>query len=272
MPHPQAKVHRMFELVEPIATVTFSEVPNEAFLAIGMRNYWDGYFAGRAAPLGLAPAEVVHAVFYNFADGEVARHIPWVWEKITPEEAIAVRERGSAAALRLRLGELADCPGLVRVADLATRAAVSAPTEGRALYAGLRALDVPEEPVARLWHAATLLREHRGDGHNAALVAHGIGGTEAHVLLALSLGMRAEEFGRLHHLPRAQLAAVVDGLRGRGLVDAAGGFTDVGRQIRERIEALTDELAAPAYDVLGPDELDELVTGLEPFAAAATEI
>jgi hypothetical protein len=108
MPHPRAKVHRMFELVEPIATVTFSEVPNEAFLALGMRNYWDGYFAGRAAPLGLAPAEVVHAVFYNFADGEVARHIPWVWGKITPQEAIAVRERGSAAALRQMIGELAD--------------------------------------------------------------------------------------------------------------------------------------------------------------------
>ena len=269
MPHPQAKVHRMFELVEPIATVTFSEVPNEAFLALGMRNYWDGYFAGRAAPLGLAPAGVVHAVFYNFADGEVARHIPWVWGKITPEQAIAVRERGSAAALRQMIGELADSPGLVRAADLATRAAVSAPAEGRALYAGLQALDVPREPVARLWHAATLLREHRGDGHNAALAAHGIGGTEAHVLLALSLGMRAEEFGRVWHLPKAQLAAVVDGLRGRGLVDAAGGFTDAGREVKERIEALTDELAAPAYDVLSVDELDELIAGLEPFAAAA---
>jgi hypothetical protein len=268
MPHPQDKVHRMFELAEPIAAVTFSEVPNEAFLALGMRNYWDGYFAGRAAPLGLAPAEVVHAVFYNFADGEVARHIPWVWGKTTPKEAIAVRERGSATALRQMIGELADSPGLVRVADLATRAAVSAPTEGRALYAGLRALDVPEEPVARLWHAATLLREHRGDGHNAALLAHGIGGTEAHVLLALSLGMRAEEFGRIHHLPKAQLAAVVDGLRTRGLVDTAGGFTDAGRQTKERIEALTDELAAPPYDVLSPDELDELVAGLQPIATA----
>ena len=81
MPHPQAKIHRMFELVEPIATVTFSTVPDEAFLALGMRNYWDGYFAGRAAPLGMAPAGVVHAVFYNFADGEVARHIPWVWAR-----------------------------------------------------------------------------------------------------------------------------------------------------------------------------------------------
>jgi hypothetical protein len=269
MSHPQVKVHRMFELVEPIATVTFSEVPNEAFLALGMRNYWDGYFAGRAAPLGLAPAEVVHAVFYNFADGEVARHIPWVWGKITPQEAVTVRERGSAAALRQRIGELADSPGVARSADLATRAAVSAPTEGRALYAGLRALAVPEEPVARLWHAATLLREHRGDGHNAALVAHGIGGTEAHVLLALSLGMRAREFGRVHHLPEEQLAAVVDGLRGRGLVDAAGGFTDAGREIRERIEALTDELAAPAYDVLSVDQLDELIAGLEPIAAAS---
>ena len=268
MPHPQPQVHRMFELVEPIATVTFTEVANEAFLAIGMRNYWDGYFAGRAAPLGLAPAEVVHAVFYNFADGEVARHIPWVWGKTTPEEAIAVRERGSAAALRQKIGELADSPDLLRVADLATRAAVSAPTEGRVLYAGLRTLDVPREPVARLWHAATLLREHRGDGHNAALVAHGIGGTEAHVLLALSWGMKAEEFGRIHHLPKAQLAAVVDHLRDRGLVNAAGGFTDAGRETKARIEALTDELAAPAYDVLNADELDELVTGLEPIAAA----
>jgi hypothetical protein len=134
------------------------------------------------------------------------------------------------------------------------------------LYAGLRALAVPAEPVARLWHAATLLREHRGDGHNAALVAHSIGGTEAHVLLALSLGMRPEEFGRIHHLPRVQLAAVVDGLRGRGLVDAAGGFTDAGWETRQRIDALTDELAAPAYDVLSADELDALIAGLEPIA------
>jgi hypothetical protein len=268
MPHPQAEIHRMFELVEPIATVTFSTVPDEAFRALGMRNYWDGYFAGRAAPLGMAPAEVVHAVFYNFADGEVARHIPWVWGKITPQEAVAVRERGSTVALRQMIGKLADSPGLVRVADLAIRAAVSAPTEGRALYAGLRALDVPEEPVARLWHAATLLREHRGDGHNVALVAHGIGGTESHVLMALSLGERAEKFSRTQHLPEAQLAGVVDGLRRRGLVDAAGSFTAAGRAIRERIEALTDELAAPVYDALRTSELDELIAGLELIAAA----
>ncbi|GAB0108416.1 hypothetical protein JMUB6875_74320 [Nocardia sp. JMUB6875] len=269
MPHPQAKIHRIFELIEPIATASFSTVATEAFLAVGMRNYWDGYFAGRAAPLGTAPAVVIHAVFYNFADGEVARHIPWVWSKLSPEEAIAVRERGSTAALRGRIGTLADTPDLVWAADLATRAAVSAPTEGRPLYAGLRALAIPEDPVSRLWHAATLLREYRGDGHNALLTAHGIGGTECHVLMALALRMRPEEFGRTRHLPAAQLAAVVDRLRDRGLVDAAGDFTEAGRELRQRIETLTDELAAPAYEALSATELDELIAKLEPIAAAS---
>ena len=269
MSHPQATIHRMHELTEPIAMATFTPVCNEAFLAIGMRNYWDGYFAGRAAPLGLAPAGVVHAAFYNFADGEVARHIPWVWGKITPEQAIATREHGSAAALRQMIGDLADSAGLIRAADLATRAGLSAPTDGRTLYAGLRTLDVPEEPVARLWHATNLLREHRGDGHKTALLAHSISGTESHVLFALSIGMQAEKFGRIHHLPPAHLTAVIDGLRDRGLVNATGGFTTTGSETWQRIEALTGHLAAPAYNALSTDELDELITTLEPIAAAA---
>ena len=175
---PDVTARRLYRLVEPIHLVTyFSGEPTEALMALGLRNYWDGYFAGRAAPLGRVPAEVVHAIFYNFADGEVARHIPRVWDTATPEAALAAREQGSVAALRRILGDLADAPGLARAADLATEAATSAPTEGRIMYAALRALPVPEEPVARLWHAATLLREHRGDGHTTALVAEGIGGT-----------------------------------------------------------------------------------------------
>jgi len=268
MPHPQDKIHRMFELIEPIATITFSQGPTDAFLALGMRNYWDGYFAGRAAPLGLAPAGVVHAVFYNFADGEVARHIPRVWDTATPEQALAARQQGSVAALRRILEDLADAPGLASAAQLATAAATGAPTEGRAMYAALRALPVPEEPVARLWHAATLLREHRGDGHIVALVAEGIGGTEAHVLHALSEGIPAEKFGRVHHLPVVRLAAVVEGMRARGLIDAAGWLSDAGREKKQRIESLTDDLAAPTYDSLRPSDLDQLIADLEPITTA----
>jgi Helix-turn-helix family len=127
---------------------------------------------------------------------------------------------------------------------------------------------VPDEPVARLWHAATLLREHRGDGHIIALAADGIGGTEAHVLLALSEGMRPEEFGRIHHLPAAQLAAVVDGMRVRGLVDDSGWLSADGRATKARVEALTDDLAAPPYDGLAAAELDQLVADLEPITCA----
>jgi len=260
---------RLHRLVEPIHLVTyFSDEPEDALRALGHRNVWDCYFAGRAAPLGRVPAEVVHAIFYNFAAGEVARHIPRVWDTATPEAALAAREQGSVAALRRILGNLADAPGLTRAADLATRAATSAPTEGRIMYAALRALPVPEEPMARLWHAATLLREYRGDGHVAALVTAGIGGTEAHVLHALSEGMPAERFGRVHHLPAAQLAAVVDGMRARGLLDAAGWLSVTGRETKERIESLTDDLAAPAYDGLAPRQLDQLIADLEPISAA----
>ena len=264
----ESTARHLHRLVEPIHLVTyFADEPDEALMALGLRNTWDAYFAGRAAPLGRVPAAVVHAIFYNFADGEVARHIPRVWDTATPEAALAAREQGSVAALRRILGALADSPGLVRAADLATKAATSAPTEGRILYAGLRALPVPEEPVARLWHAATLLREHRGDGHIAALVAAGIGGTEAHVLHALFDDMPAEKFGRVHHLPAPQLAAVVDGMRARGLVDDSGWLSDVGRKTKEQIESLTDDLAAVAYDGLEPNELDQLIADLEPISA-----
>ena len=260
---------RLYRLVEPVHLVTyFSGEPTDALMALGYRNYWDGYFAGRAAPLGRVPAEVVHAIFYNFADGEVCRHIPRVWDTATPEDALAARERGSAAALRRILGDLADAPALARAAELAAKAATGAPTEGRVLYAALRALPVPEEPVARLWHAATLLREHRGDGHIAALVTEGIGGTEAHVLHALSEGIPAEKFGRVHHLPAARLAAVVDGMRARGLIGASGWLSDAGRETKQRIESLTDDLAEPAYGNLTPTELGQLIADLEPISTA----
>ena len=127
---------------------------------------------------------------------------------------------------------------------------------------------IPDEPVARLWHAANLLREHRGDGHVAALVSAGIGGLESHALYAVSQGMPAEKFGRIHHLPAATLAAVAGRMRGRGLIDDAGRITGTGRETRERIEARTDDLAAPPYDILTPTELDQLSTELEPLAAA----
>jgi hypothetical protein len=260
---------RMFELVEPIGAIPYSaEDPNEAMFALGFEDFWDTYFAGRAAPLGAdAPAELVDALFYSFAPGEVARHIPKVWQTTTPEAALAARLAGCTAALRRILGALVDTPGFARAADLLTAAATSAPLEGRPMYAALRALPIPDDVATRMFHAGALLREHRGDGHIVALVAEGIGRTEAHVLYALGTGLQPHRFGRVHHLPRPQLDAVVDGLRERGVVGDDGWLTDHGRALRQRVEDCTDELAAAPYAALSEAELDELVAALEPLAA-----
>jgi hypothetical protein len=76
----------------------------------------------------------------------------------------------------------------------------------------------------------------------------------------------AESFGRIHHLPEASLAKVMDGLRDRGLLDAAGRFTDAGRATKTRIESLTDALAEAPYDGLEPLELEQLLALLEPIS------
>jgi hypothetical protein len=146
---------RMFEFVEPIGVIPYSaDEPNEAMFALGFTNYWDTYFAGRGAPLRLAPAEVVDALFYNFAPGEVARHIPKVW-RTTPEAAIAARQTGCVKALRRILGDRVDTPAFSRVAELLIQAATSAPFAGRPLYAALRAIPLPEDVVARFFHAGS---------------------------------------------------------------------------------------------------------------------
>lgn len=273
MSHPRGTARRLYDLTEPICLVNFfSEEPNQEMAALGFSNYWDGYFAGRSAPLGRVPAEVVDAVFYNFGPGEVARHLPKVWATTTPEAAHAARERGCVAALHRILGPLASGEDLARAADLLVAAATSAPTEGRVMYAALRALPVPTDPVARLWHAANMLREHRGDGHVAALVTERIGGLEAHVLSALDAGIvPAESFGRIHHLPERVLADLMAGLRGRGLVDAEGLFTPAGRATKDRVESRTDDLAGAPYDALGESDLADLVALLEPIAARLRE-
>src|SRR5580704_7672906 len=137
---------RMFELVEPIGLIPYSaDEPNETMFALGFTNYWDTYFAGRAAPLGLAPAEVVDALFYHFAPGEVARHIPMVWRTTTPEEAMAARHLGCVKAWRRILVDHVDSPAFARAAELLLKAATSAPVEGRPMYAALRAIPIPDD-------------------------------------------------------------------------------------------------------------------------------
>ena len=258
---------RMFELVEPIGLIPYSaDEPNETMFALGFTNYWDTYFAGRAAPLGLATAEVVDALFYNFAPGEVARHIPKVWETTTPEAAIDARLDGCTQALRKILVDHVDTAAFARATELLVKAATVAPAEGRPMYAALLALPIPDDVVTRMFHASALLREHRGDGHIVALMTEDVGGLEATRSTPLAWTCRRRSSAAIHHLPPAQIAAVVDGMRDRGLIGHDGWLSDEGQAVRQRVESLTDDLAAKPYESLEADELDELIALLEPLA------
>ncbi|MGW1737336.1 SCO6745 family protein [Nocardia sp. NPDC001965] len=263
-----AFARQAWSLLEPLHAVTyFSPEPLQALKTAGYRGFWTGYFAGRAAPLGAAGPEVVHALFYNFTIERIRRALPAAWEYAAPEAALTAREHGATAALRRQLGALADSPDVEVAAELAARAAAAAPLEGRALFAANRALPEPADPVARLWHAATLLREHRGDGHIAALIAAGIGGRESHVLQTLVRGIPREIYTVSRDFDDREWQTLLDGLRARGLA-GADGPTEEGTAVKAGIESRTDAAAAAAYAVLSVEERAELRRALRPLTRA----
>jgi hypothetical protein len=233
---------RMWTMFEPVHTVTyFAPEARTAFEEAGLRGFWRGYFAGRAAPLGQAAAAPVAASFYTFAFSMVDRALPAVWGLITPEQALRVRQAGAVAALR-RVLDGTDAQVAV-AADMLATAAVGLNSSGRVLAGANAVLEVPTEPVARLWHAATVLREHRGDGHFASLLAADIDGCESIVLRA-GTDMPRAMIQPLRGWTDEQWDAATARLADRGLVDNHGRTTEQGADLRARIEQATDVAAA----------------------------
>jgi hypothetical protein len=264
---------RMWTMFEPVHAVTyFAPEARTAFDRAGLRGFWRGYFAGRAAPLGAVTAGPVTASFYNFAPQMVRRAVPAVWELITPARVLQVRAEGAVAALRRVLsGPDGAAEWVPAAADLLTTAVADLDCAGRVLAAANQELPAPDEPVARLWHAATLLREHRGDGHFAALLAADIDGCEALVLRADELPR--EQLQPLRGWTDEEWESAAARLAGRGLVDGDGAVTLDGATLRAAIEHTTDAAAARPWSRLGPAFADKLAAVLAPISyACAAEL
>jgi hypothetical protein len=224
-----------------------------------------GYFASRAAALGEASAEVVISTFYNFNPELVKARIPQAWEKITPQRMLELRLAAADEALAPVLPD-----DLKEITELAKRAATRA-TEmmhGRTLFAAHAGLPWPEETRLQLWHAQTLLREFRGDGHLAALLRHNITGIEALVLHSAEGDYPAETLRRTRGWSEEQWAATVSDLQERGLVNDEQVLTDKGWELRRSIEDETDHMNAPAYDVLSEQEKQRYVELAAPLSQA----
>ncbi len=257
---------RFFDRFEPVHAVTyFSPESRAAFDGLGYRGFWMGYFAGRSAPLGVAPTDVVTALFYNFAPSRVAKALPAAWEVAPPGSALRAREDSAVATLR-RYGFTDD--GVRTAAELASKAARSAPLDGRALFAANAALPWPSEPLATLWHAVTLLREQRGDAHVAVLTSSGLSGRECNVLHAAAGRVPAEMIMRSRDYDENQWRQYQERLADRGLLHADGALTDAGAALKQHIEDTTDALALSALDALDDVEVEELFRALTPIARA----
>ena len=256
------------------STIYFAPEANDKFRELGLENQRMQYFASRSAPMGPVGAKVVAATFYNFNPELVAKSIPAAWEIASPPDVTRVRYELVDSLVprilgdtRIRSAEFAHSTAIVR------RTAEAIPNaDGRPLYAGHAELDWPDTPHGQLWHAITLLREYRGDGHIAALVSHGLSGAEALIThVATGTGFDPEFGRKLRGYSREQWDETVDTLRARNVLDDAGQLTTAGDALRAKIEDLTDELAYPPWRTVPDDDVAEMVALGETIGDAVLE-
>jgi hypothetical protein len=267
---PQRATHRV---LEPVHTLVYF-VPEGAdrYAAAGVKGSMRSYFGSRSAPMGKAPAELVISTFYNFAPAAVRKAIPSVWDASTPEALLEARLDIVDAAMRRMLGDEIDSEAMAEAAELARDATTAADIVGRPLFAAHAALPWPETPHLQLWHAATLLREHRGDGHIAALMLAGLSGPEAVVSYVATGGAMPEDLMRATRgYAEDEWAATKQQLRDKGLFTADGTFTEAGQAQRDQIEVQTDAAAAAPYEHLGAEKTERLRELVRPWARSITK-
>jgi hypothetical protein len=258
----------LWSLFEPVhAVVYFTPQGGAAFEAAGLRGFWRRYFAGRSAPLGAIGPGPVTAAFFGFAPAMVARALPDIWTRISPQAALAARAAGARAALA-ELIPGAHEPAVAEAAELLSAAARSVDLPGRVLAGANADLPWPDGPLDRLWHAATILREHRGDGHVAALLTAGVDGCESLVWrTALEGGGLRDTMQQARGWTDVEWQAAAGRLRDRGWLAVDGSPTEAAHTAYAQVEALTDRLAAGPWQRLGADATERCALLLEPLAA-----
>ena len=223
------------------------------------------YFASRGSLLGQVPGEVIAAAFGVFSAAVVVPSVQLAWTRTDAATIRAARADGALAQLRRLIGERPD--GVGRARELLQVAASALPINGRALAAGIAALQVPDDDLAAVWHLGDFLREYRGDGHNAAWVAAGLTATDIGLLTELSWGMPIRSYSRTRGWTTDEFDRSEHHLRDLGYLDGTGADTHLsqpGHHAREQIEVATDDQMRPALDALGGD-IDELFEILAPW-------
>ncbi|GAB2817598.1 SCO6745 family protein [Streptomyces daliensis] len=269
---PERAGRRCHNVINPLhSTLYFAPDLGKELAPYGVEDPSAVYLMARAAPLGAVGAGAVTATFYNFHHKLVARFIPEAWEFASPDTVIAARLRAADATLRRLLGEDAIAsPEMAEAARLTLRAAEACTRPGRPLYAANADLPVPDDAHLALWHGATLLREHRGDAHLAALQQAELDPLEALVShSATGKGQNPKWLLATRGYNQQDWAAAQERLRGRGLLDASGELTESGVALRKDVEHRTDLMDRAPYEHLGAEAVERLTELASAFTATA---
>lgn len=258
---------RLRDAVEPVATVSFWAQPAyDAYASLGL-DFLTGYVWSRASVLGEAEPGVVAAAFGVFEPDAVAGLLAAARAACSLADVRVARERGAVEALRAALGD--DPEGLDETVAALREAAVCADVAGRPLYAGTKGEPLPVDRFAALWHAATMVRECRGDSHLGACVAAGLSGLEASLLTELWVGYTPLSYAGSRAWSPEAMAAAQQALRDRGLLDGES-LSAQGRALWEQVEGATDTAMQPVVASLG-DRLAGVVERCDAWGAALVE-
>lgn len=244
--------------------IYFSPEASSEYDALGL-DADQQYFAGRAAPMGPVPAEVVVATFFNFAPATVAAAVPAAWTVADPAAIQAARLRAVGTVLARHD---MDAAAIAEAEELTGRIVSAVGYEGKPLAAANRAVAEPDDPATRLWQRVSVIREWRGDAHIAALVAGEIGAVEALILHAATGEVPVAALRSTRGWSDAEWDRGIERLVERGLVDAGGSFTDDGRRFRETLEETTNRLCIPLATAAGDGSAERLVELLRPWRRA----
>ena len=257
---------RLWNAVEPIhATAYFDAAPTAQLKAAGIPSGWMCYFAGRLAPLGAIGPGPAAAMAYGFAPARVARALPDAWTFTAPDVVLDVWSSTAGAALRRHLVDF-DGPEIDELNVLLAECALGCRYEGRPLGAGWLEVDRTGDRYVDLWLGATVLREHRGDGHVLAAVAAGLRGLDA-ILTHVATGAVTRELMQQNRgWTDDEWEESERRLQARGILDTDGSLTESGRELRRQIEETTDRLAAGTVERLGPTGVERLVELATPLS------
>lgn len=245
-----------------VGMIYFAPEAHQRYAALGVKER-PGYFCSRSAAMGRQSGAVVAAAFYNFNPQFVIECIEAGWSATTPEAITQARyaavQEALARLLAPNAGEEDLSANIEAALPLVKKATAALPLAGRVLFAAHHAQPWPEEPTLALWHGINLLREYRGDGHNAVLLTLGIDPVEA-LLLQAAYSSRIS-FGLLQKTRAWSEEAVEAGrsrLSQRGLLQE-GVLTEAGKQLRQQVEELTSRLDVAPFEALGEADSQKLV-------------